>query len=74
MVMVLVKKAIETLMDYFKEQKNQKNFSNGRFVRNVFEQLLLIQSERLDDFKIKECDIKALIEEQKKEIKASIGF
>ncbi len=35
------------LRKYFKERLSTKNFGNGRFVRNLFEKVLMVHSKRV---------------------------
>ena len=70
------KDCLEIIEDYFKSQKEKENFSNGRFVRNFFEKLKLIQAERSTGFEITKEDVLIAIEEEpeSKDSKRKFGF
>ncbi len=69
------------LLDFFKQEKQKENFSNARFVRNLFEKIKFEQADRVvinkeDVNIIKKCDIENAIKKQTKnaEIRRQIGF
>ena len=72
----------ECLIDDFKHKKINPTFSNGRYVRNIYEKIKIEQANRvslgnLDDINlIKKCDVeKVLLYEKKTEkVKTRIGF
>ena len=51
------------LINYFETsiQNDEKNFSNGRFVRNIYENLVMNQSVRLDQAKINDVEDLSLL-------------
>jgi len=51
------------LINYFKTSilNDEKNFSNGRFVRNIYENLVMNQSVRLDKAKINDIAVLSLL-------------
>lgn len=60
---VLTDKAQETLLQLFSkavEQASEKDFANGRFVRNIFETMIINQARRL--FKVKSPSLQDLKE------------
>ncbi len=69
------------LLDFFKQEKQKENFSNARFVRNLFEKIKFEQADRVVNNKqninvIKKCDIENAIKKQTKktEKRRQIGF
>ena len=73
----------QTLLEIFEIAKGQENFSNGRFVRSLFEKVKMEQADRVvkeksDKCFIKKCDIIAAIEREcynkTEEPKKVIGF
>lgn len=74
---------IKTLIiEYFKQEKTEENFANGRCVRNLFEKIKFEQAERIvteraeDINLIKIVDVKKAIDKSGKKIKIKkkIGF
>lgn len=73
----------QLLLEHFKKAKNQENFGNGRYVRNIFDKLRFEQADRItteenaDINLITKLDVKNVItglEEQQPKIKRQIGF
>jgi SpoVK/Ycf46/Vps4 family AAA+-type ATPase len=72
----------QELLEHFKENKNNETFSNGRYVRNIYEKTKIEQASRVtlnekeDINLIKKCDIENVLEEIKPvEVKrVRIGF
>lgn len=72
----------QNLIQVFEIAKQQENFSNGRFVRSLFEKVKMEQADRVikekaDKNTIKKCDIVAVLEKvsyNKHEEKRVIGF
>ena len=73
----------QTLLQVFEIAKQQENFSNGRFVRSLFEKVKMEQANRVvknktDKNLIKKCDIietlNKLSYRKKEEKKRVIGF
>ena len=69
------------LIDFFKQEKQKENFSNARFVRNLFEKIKFEPADRVIINKenvnvIKKCDIENAIKKQTKKIekRRQIGF
>lgn len=69
------------LMDFFKQEKQKENFSNARFVRNLFEKIKFEQADRVINNNenmsiIKKCDVENAIRKQTKktEKRRQIGF
>ena len=69
------------LLEFFKKEKQKENFSNARFVRNLFEKIKFEQADRVvinkeDVNVIKKCDIENAIKKQTKKIekRRQIGF
>lgn len=67
--------AKEKILFMFETDRKEENFANGRYVRNLAEKLMLIQSERSTDFDLSEEDVLLYLSEApKKEQKHAIGF
>lgn len=73
----------QLLLEHFKKAKNQENFGNGRYVRNIFDKLRFEQADRITSTKDADKDLitkddlrKVLsrLEEQQPEPKRMIGF
>ena len=72
----------ETLLRNFKEQKTSITFSNGRYVRNIYEKVKIEQANRVansnseDINLIKKCDIEGVLKDEKlpENNKIKIGF
>ena len=72
----------EILLEDFRNQKTSKSFSNGRYVRNIYEKVKIEQANRVvlnvneNINLIKKCDVEAVLIEQKPvEVhKVKIGF
>ena len=70
------------LQEDFKEKRKNKTFSNGRYVRNLYEKVKIEQANRVtldskeDINLIKKCDIKNVLGNEKPEEvqKVRIGF
>lgn len=60
----VLQEAEKEIVEILEKEKNNPNFSNGRYIRNMIEKLLLIQSERADDYTIRIEDVKKYIAEQ----------
>ena len=72
----------EILLEDFRNQRTSKSFSNGRYVRNIYEKVKIEQANRVSSNVkeninlIKKCDVEAVLVEQKSvEVhKVKIGF
>lgn len=72
----------QTLLEYFKTEKTNENFSNGRLVRNIFEKVKFEQAERVTQLQnedidlLKKIDVQKAINKNKDNIflKRTIGF
>lgn len=63
------------MLTIFENAIKEKDFSNGRFARNLCEKLMLIQAERTDDNVIMPEDVDTYLSELPKETKKpNIGF
>jgi AAA+ superfamily predicted ATPase len=63
------------ILGIFDDSLTEPNFSNGRFARNLCEQLMLIQCERAEDNIITLEDVETYLAElPKKPVKPNIGF
>ena len=71
------KDAKPEILAIFAEERKKKDFSNGRFVRNFYEKVKLLQAERTDNFIITKEDVKKYLTEfdnVNKERRRKIGF
>lgn len=71
----------ELLLDNFNKAKQQENFGNGRYVRNLFEKVKFEQANRVvkdlsNKDLIRKCDIEVAVSDEKipKQEKVKIGF
>ena len=72
----------EILQEDFKKKRKSQNFSNGRYVRNIYEKIKIEQANRVlreNDENInliKKSDVEKILEEEKVEEiqKTKIGF
>ena len=71
----------QVLLQHFEEVKNKENFSNARYVRNIFEKIKIEQANRVikesdNENLIKKCDIEKIISNDKVDEtpKMRIGF
>lgn len=68
------------LYDNFKMAIDTPNFSNGRYVRNLYEKIKIEQANRVgkdaqaDENLIKKCDVEPFMVSEKHDAKVKIGF
>ena len=68
------------LYNNFKMAINTPNFSNGRYVRNLYEKIKIEQANRVekevqaDENLIRKCDVEPFVVDVKQDTKVKIGF
>ncbi|MGI5842539.1 MAG: AAA family ATPase [Christensenellales bacterium] len=72
----LQSECLSIIEKFFEKEKEKESFSNGRFVRNFFERLKLIQADRSTGFEITKEDVLIAVEEEpeNKDSKRKFGF